>query len=149
MEDLERILRQHPFLQDLTPEHVKTLVDCAQNVRFSPGDFLRREGDREAALHLIRRGTVALETHAPSGESMCIETLLPGDVIGISWMTPAKSHFDCRARDAVLAFVLDGDCLLGKMGKDPALGYAITSRLLESTYARLSRLRLQHLDVYR
>jgi hypothetical protein len=35
------------------------------------------------------------------------------------------------------------------MKEDPELGYAITSRLLDNTYQRLSRLRLQQLDVYR
>jgi hypothetical protein len=49
----------------------------------------------------------------------------------------------------VIAFSLDHDCLQRKMSEDAELGYAITSRLLDNTYQRLSRLRLQQLDVYR
>ena len=149
MQDLESILRKHPFLEDLEPEHVKLIVSCAKNLRFRPGEFLQREGQKEATVYLIRRGTVAVETHAPNGETMCIETLMPGDILGISWITPTTAHFDCRARETVIAFSLDHECLLGKMNEDPALGYAITSRLLDNTYQRLSRLRLQQLDVYR
>ncbi len=149
MEDLESILKQHPFLEDLQPEQVKLIVGCAKNLRFKPGEFLAREGQKEACLYLIRRGTVAIETHAPNGETMCIETLMPGDVLGLSWITPATAHFDCRARETVIAFSLDHGCLVGKMKEDPAFGYAITSRLLDNTYQRLSRLRLQKLDVYR
>jgi CRP-like cAMP-binding protein len=149
MEDLESILQKHSFLADLKPEHVKLIVGCAKNLRFRPGEFLAKEGQKEACMYLIRRGTVAIETHAPNGETICIETLMPGDVLGISWVTPATAHFDCRARDTVIAFSLDHDCLYRKMKEDPELGYAITSRLLDNTYQRLSRLRLQQLDVYR
>ena len=149
MEDLERILRKHPFLEDLEAEHVKHIVGCAKNLRFRPGEFLAREGDDEASMFLIRRGTVAVEAQGPGGQSTCIETLMPGDVLGISWIAPNKAHFDCRARDTVLAFSLDAECLLRKMNADPALGYALTARLLDNTHERLSRLRLQHLDVYR
>ena len=149
MEDLERILRKHPFLEDHELAHVKLLVGCAKNVRFRPGEFLAREGDTEACMYLIRRGTVAIEAQGPGGQSTVIETLMPGDVLGISWVTPATAHFDCRARDTVLAFSLDTECLHRKMKEDPELGYAMTSRLLENTYERLSRLRLQQLDVYR
>jgi len=35
------------------------------------------------------------------------------------------------------------------MEADAALGFAISSRLLERTYERLSRIRLQNLDVYK
>jgi hypothetical protein len=35
------------------------------------------------------------------------------------------------------------------MKEDTALGFALTTRLLDNTHRRLSRLRLQQLDVYR
>jgi CRP/FNR family cyclic AMP-dependent transcriptional regulator len=149
MEDLETTLRKHPFLEGLAPEHVRVLVGCARNVRYHAGDFISREGDVEPHLLLLREGTLALETRAPGGEPICIETLQPGDVLGVSQLTPRAAHFDCRARDAVLAVELDRDCLKRKMDADPALGYAISSRLLERTYQRLSRIRLQNLDVYK
>lgn len=149
MEDLESILQQHAFLADLEPEYVKLIVGCAKNLRFKPGEYLAREGQQEACLYLVRRGTVAIETRAPNGETICIETLMPDDVLGLSWIAPSTVHFDCRARETVIAFSLDHDCMVRKMSEDPAFGYAITSRLLDNAYQRLSRLRLQQLDVYR
>jgi hypothetical protein len=35
------------------------------------------------------------------------------------------------------------------MEQNPRLGYAMSMRLLQRTYDRLARARLQHLDVYR
>lgn len=149
IEDLERSLKAHPFMADLEPEHVRFLVGCAKNVRFRGGEYLMREGDREDTLYLIRQGTVTIEMPRPAGEAMGLETVGPGDVLGVSCLTPRAAHLDCRARETVLAFALDNHCMHEKMNEDPRLGYAISMRLLERTYDRLSRARLQHLDVYR
>lgn len=149
MDDLERILKSHPFLTELAPEHTGFLVGCAKNLRFHPGEYLMREGDREDTLYLIRQGTVTIEMPGPGGEPVCLETIGPGDVLGVSCLTPRAAHLDCRAREAVVAIALDNACLHRKMDEDPRLGYALSMRLLERTYERLARARLQHLDVYR
>lgn len=149
MEDLERILKSHPFLADLAPEHATFLVGCTKNVRFRAGEYLMREGEHEDTLFLIRQGTVAIEMPRPAGEAICIETLTAGDVLGVSLMTRSAAHLDCRARESVVALAIDHACLRDKMNADPRLGYAMAMRLLAVTYSRLSRARLQHLDIYR
>ena len=159
MENLERVLREHPFMRELSDEHVRILAGCAQNVRFSPGDLIFREGDEERSFLLLRKGTVAIEAHAPGKTPVCVETLGPGDILGVTWLfrdsdeeTPTTVHaaagLDARARDSVLAFSLDGTCLRKKMAADAALGHALSRRLLERVYLRLARLRLQSLNVY-
>ena len=149
MENLERILREHPLLADLAPAQVASLAGCVANRRFAPDEFLLREGQDRGQIFLVREGTVAIESHSPGGAPVVIETVGPGDVLGVSWLTPARNHFDCRARERVVAFVIDQSCLRAKMDGDPALGYALASRLLVLTYDRLARLRMQRLDVYR
>jgi CRP/FNR family cyclic AMP-dependent transcriptional regulator len=149
MEDLERALRAHPFVADLEPEHVRFLVGCTKNVRFRPGEYLVREGQREDRLFLIREGTASIEIPRSGGDAAVVETVGPGDVLGISRVAPAKAHLDVRAREALVAFAIDNACVLQKMSEDPRFGYAITRRLLERTYDRLARARLQNLDVYR
>lgn len=154
METLERALREHPFLKDLAEDHVRLLTGCAKNMRFSPGDMLLREGHPETTLYLIRQGTVALEAARPGRPTTCVETLGPGDVVGVSWAlgalgsAAAAAALDARARDSVLAFALDGACLRDKMASDDRLGHALSRRLLERVYLRLARLRLQSLDMY-
>lgn len=159
MESLERVLREHPFMRDLADEHVKLLAGCARNARFEPGEMLFREGDEEATFYLVRQGSVAIEAQRPGKPSICVETVGPGDLLGVSWMfrvdesqepdrAAAAAVLDARARDVVLAFALDGKCLRGKMAQDDRLGHALARHLLERVYLRLSRLRLQSLDVY-
>ena len=149
MEDLARVLKSHPFLAELLPDHIAFVVGCAKNVRFRPGEYLMREGDREDQLYLIRNGTVTIEMPSASGAPTCLETIGSGDVLGVSLLTPAAAHLDCRARDSVVAIAVDNACLHRKMDEDPRLGYALSMRLLERTYERLTRARLQRLDVYR
>lgn len=149
MENLEAVLREQPFCAGLQSEHLATLVGCARNLLFRAGELLMREGQHEDRLYLIRRGQVALEIQQPGGGSLCVETLGAGDVLGVSCITPHRSHLDCRAQGNVVALALDNACLIRKMGEDPRLGYAISMRLLDLTYERLARVRLQHLDVYR
>jgi CRP-like cAMP-binding protein len=138
MENLERVLREHPLLADLAPAQLATLVGCVASERFATGEFLLREGAEHGKIFLIRAGTVAIESASPGREPITLETV-----------TPTRAHFDCRARDTVIAFVIDQDCLRRKMEGDAALGYALASNLLELTYERLARLRLQRLDLYR
>lgn len=149
MEDLERSLRAHPFITHFEPKDVAFLAGCAVNVRFRPGEYLVREGAREDRLFLIRQGTVSIESSRTNGEPVVVETIGPGDVLGISRVVPAQAHLDARARDTVVAFALANDCIIAKMQAHPRFGYAVTRGLLERTYDRLSRARLQYLDVYR
>lgn len=149
MDDLARVLPTHPFVAGLSPDHVAFLVGCTRNVRFRAGEYLLREGDREDTLYLVRQGSIAIEMPRTGGQPICIETLGAGDVLGVSLLTPVAAHLDCRARETVVAFAIDNACLQRKMDGDPRLGYAISMRLLERTYDRLARARLQHLDVYR
>lgn len=150
MEDLTRPLGGHPFLSGLDEAMIKTVVGCAKNVRFSPGDFLFREGEEATTFYLVRSGRVSLEVHMPGKEPVRVETACEGDLVGLSWMLPpARVHLDARALDAVVAFALDGACLRAKMEADHHLGYAISKRLLELMFRRLERVRLQRLDVYK
>src|SRR5262249_3608920 len=117
------------------------------------------EGAEESTFYLLRQGTVALEAYRPGKAPAVVETLGPGDVLGVSWVfhggpgseatrAAGAGVLDARARDTVVAFALDGACLRGMMAADDRLGHALSRRLLERVYLRLSRLRLQSLDVY-
>lgn len=159
MESLERVLREHPFMTELPEGVAHVVTGCAKNVRFAPGELLLHEGRDEEVFYLVRQGTVALEAHRPGKVPVCVETLGPGDVLGVSWIfadaaggaameLAAASSLDARARDTVVAFALDGACLRGKMAADDRLGHALTRRILERVYLRLARLRFQSMDVY-
>ena len=149
MDDLQQTIREHPFCAGLEPEQIALLVGCTRNLLFRRDEFLMREGQSEDRLYLIRRGHVALEVQRPGAQPVCLETVGPGDVLGVSCITPHAAHLDCRAQDNVVALAIDNTCLSRKMAEDTRLGFAIAMRLLDRTYQRLSRHRLQALDLYK
>ena len=149
VENLEKVLREHPFLHGMSPEHIQTLVGCASNRRFSEGEFLTREGARADILYLVRAGKVALEIRKPQGGGLRIETVHDGDILGWScFLPPFRWRFDARALAPVRTLALDAECLRRKLEEDHEFGFQILKRLTLKIEARFQATRYQLLDVY-
>jgi CRP-like cAMP-binding protein len=149
IEDLGKILSEHPFFKDLAPEHLATLVGCVANTKFEAGEFVFREGAPADHFYVLRHGRVAVEVFVPGRGAVSVETLEADDVLGWSWLFPPyTAHFDARALTLVRALQLDGACLRAKCEKDPALGYALLRRFAPVLIQRLDATRTQLLDLY-
>jgi CRP/FNR family transcriptional regulator, cyclic AMP receptor protein len=146
---LDEVLADVPFLAGMDAERLALLAGCASNVGFEAGEVIFREGDPADAFYVIRRGTVAIELHAPARGALTLETIEAGEVIGWSWLFPPhRWHFDARALSAVRATAFDGACLRGKCEEDTALGYDLMKRFAQVFIQRLQWTRLRLLDVY-
>lgn len=149
MENLERILREHPFLEGLEQRHIELLVGCASNVVFKEGEWIFREGAPAENFYFIRQGRVHIQTHSPQAGSVVIRSRTAGEIFGWSWLVPPfKWHFDARAVELTRAIALDGKCLRTKCEDDHDLGYEIMKRFALVIAERLEATRLQLLDVY-
>ena len=97
MEDLGRVISEHPFCKGLEVCHVDLLTNCASNVRFQKRCHLFREGGEANQFYLIREGKTSLEIRAPQGSPLIVETAKRSEVLG--WCWPAASyrwHFGAR-----------------------------------------------------
>jgi len=74
MENLERILGEHPFLKGLSQDQIAVLAGCASNVVFKAGEFVFREGEPANAFFFIRQGKVQVETHIPQKGTVIIRS---------------------------------------------------------------------------
>lgn len=149
MENLERILAEHPFLAGFGEEHIKLLVGCASNVAFKAGEYVFREGDPADSFYFIRHGKVVIETYVPQQGAISIQTREAGEVMGWSWMVPPYHwHFDARAVELTRAIKMDGKCLRGKCEDDHDLGYEMMKRFSLLIAQRLEATRLQLMDIY-
>jgi len=150
METLERLMREHPFLQGMDQRFIQVLVGCASNVRFEPGDYVAHEGEEATKWYLVRSGQVVLETHVPGMGAVQVGTLGENDVIGWSWiMAPYLWHFDARVVQPTRAVALEGICLRQKCDADRELGYELMKRFLYVVQQRLTWARLQLVDMYK
>jgi CRP/FNR family cyclic AMP-dependent transcriptional regulator len=149
MENLERILSEHPFLKGMKTEHLNLLVGCASNVVFKAGEFVFHEGEPANTFYFIRQGRVQVETHVPQKGSVVIRSREAGEIFGWSWLVPPyRWHFDARSTELTRAIALDGKCLREKCEADHDLGYEIMKRFAIVIAERLEQTRLQLLDVY-
>lgn len=147
-EGLQRIVCEHPFFTGLDSAFCNLVCGCAKNVRFETGQYLLREGESADQLFLLRHGRVSLEISAPSG-TLTIQTLNPGDAVGISWLIPPyRWVYDAKALEPVRAISIDATCLRRKCESDHDLGYEMMKRVVPMLINRLQNTRLQMLDVY-
>ena len=149
MQTLDEIVAESFVFNGLRGDQLALIAGCARNVGFAAGDRLFREGDPADTFYLVRKGRVALSTHAPARGSVVIETLDPGEMVGWSWLFPPYVwQFDGRAVDDVRAVAFDGACLRGKCDADAILGYELMQRFASVMIDRLQHTRLRLLDLY-
>ena len=119
------------------------------NVRYTPGEFLFREGEVADRFYLIRHGLVSLEVFEPARGAIPIQTIREQEVIGWSWLfAPYRWHYTARCLELTRALSFDGVCLRTKCDKDHDLGYDLMRRFASIIAQRLQATRLQLLDVY-
>jgi CRP/FNR family transcriptional regulator, cyclic AMP receptor protein len=149
MRTIDELVSESPVFEGMTDEQLQLIAGCAQNAGFAAGERLFREGEPADTFYLVRKGRVALSTHAPARGPVLIETLDPGEIVGWSWIVPPYVwHFDARAVDDVRAVAFDGACLRGKCETDHALGYELMRRFGGVMLDRLQHTRLRLLDLY-
>jgi CRP/FNR family transcriptional regulator, cyclic AMP receptor protein len=149
MENLERIIAEHPFFVGLDHGFLSLMVGCASNVHFDKGAYIFKEGDPADTFYLIRAGKVAVEIFAPQHKPIIVSTLGVGEILGWSWLLPPFHwKFHAHAMDDVRAIALDGKCLRNKCEENHDLGYEVLKRFAQIIEQRLEATRLQLLDVY-
>ena len=149
MQTIDALIADAPVFEGLRSEQLALLAGCAHNEHVLADTMLLREGEPAEHFFLIRRGSVAIEVHAPGRGTLVIETLHAGDAVGLSWLFPPyRWQLDARAVGPCELVVFDGACLRGKCEEDHELGYQLMRRFVASVTSRLQATRLQLLDVY-
>lgn len=149
MEDLKRILAEHPFFKGLNEEYFSLVVGCASNVRSDANKMIVREGEEANQFYLIRSGKISVQLMTPNKGPVIIETLEEGDILGWSWLVPPYIwHFDAKALELTRMVALDGKCLRNKCESDHHLGYELMKRFGDIMIKQLESTRLQLLDIY-
>jgi CRP/FNR family transcriptional regulator, cyclic AMP receptor protein len=149
MENLERILSEHPFFHGLDKSFLELAVGCAMNARFEPGQFIFHESEAADQFYLVREGRVALQVSAPGRGAATFLTVGPGEVFGVNWLVPPyRWVYDAKALERTRAIAMDAKCLRRKCEADHDLGYEIMKRLMPVLIERLHETRLQFLDLY-
>ena len=113
----------HPFLAGMNHTQLALLTDCAMASHIKSGQIIFREGDMANRFYLIESGKVVLESGNDSGESLVVDTIGAGDLLGWSWMFPPYVwRFTARAVEPTEAIFFYGTILREDLRARPFVG---------------------------
>jgi CRP/FNR family transcriptional regulator, cyclic AMP receptor protein len=142
-------LAEHAFARGLSAGRLDRLAALATTVEMPAGQRIFEEGEHAARMWLIRTGRVVLDLRVQGRHRLIVETLGPGDELGLSWLSPpAQWQFGAYAQLPVSAFELQSGTLVELCEADYELGYQLTRRLLGTAISRLQAARIRILDLY-
>jgi CRP-like cAMP-binding protein len=142
-------LSQHPLFAGVAPQTVEAVSAHARDVAFEAGRPILSEGGVAGTLYLLQSGKVALSTRAPGKGNLLVQTLGPGEVLGLSWLFPPfQWRFDAYAVEPVEAVAIDGPGLRSCLEDDPPFGYQLLKRITPLVLDRLQQTRVRLLDLY-
>lgn len=145
----DEILERHPFFQRLEPDQLQEIALHCEQVSYSAGEYIFKEGEPANLFYLVLHGQIALEIHDPVRDPLIFQTLCDEDLMGWSWLFPPyRWHFDARAVKPVRLLAIDGSWLREKMEADPKLGYLFMTRVSQIVLERLQATRLQLSNFY-
>ena len=139
-----KALATHPFLHNMSRDHLAVLARTAADVTFPARHRLFEDGGSASRFWLIQSGHVALDLHVPGQGRMTIDSVGMGDLLGWSWLFPPyRWAFDAVSASPVEAFEFDGRAVWACSESDPALGYELTRRLAHVVAKRLQATRVR------
>ena len=138
MEPLATRVALHPFVAGMNHTQLTLLTDCAVTRHFNTGQTILREGEFANGFYLIETGKVALESVAGFGESIPIQIIGAGDLLGWSWMFPPYVwRFTARAIEPTAALFFYAAILRDYCERDHSLGYRLLKRISAVMVKRL------------
>ncbi len=86
---------ENRLLRCLTNEFASTLLGAGREVTFPGGETLARQGTQVDSVLFLLEGAVGVEVRSPrlAGWTVALESLLPGDDIGLVSVLDNRPHF--------------------------------------------------------
>ena len=148
-EQIADLVAHHPLLAGLPGDAVALVAGCAQNVAVDPGSCSWPRVNRRHRLP-APPGPRGDRGARPGRDAMVIETVGPGDVVGLVVAVPSLPVAVRRPRHRVRSVRSRSTrvCLRSKAEADPDFGYALMKRVASIMLERLQATRLRLLDLY-
>jgi CRP/FNR family transcriptional regulator, cyclic AMP receptor protein len=138
IEPLATRVALHPLLAGMNHVQLTLLTDCAVSRQFTAMQTILREGEFANGFYLIETGRVAVESKAGVDESIPIQVLGAGDLLGWSWMFPPYVwEFTARAIEPTAMLFFYAAILREYCEKDHLLGYELLKRISAVMVKRL------------
>jgi CRP/FNR family transcriptional regulator, cyclic AMP receptor protein len=142
-------LLKHPVFEGLEPSQLALIVSYASETDYKPGMRVFQRDFDAHEFFIVRAGKVAIEVPAIDGESLKIQTVGDGSLLGWSWFIPPyRWSFDARAVTPSKVISINGDKLRTACDEDPKLGYLLVKRFAVLMAERLNAARIEAMRHY-
>ena len=137
------------LLSHLTEEEIAFLESVATECEYGESEILFEEDTEADRFHIIVSGKVGLELVSPRRRPISIQTLGPGDLVGLSWFFPPHTwSWRARALEATTTVGLDAAAVRARCEEDRNLSEQILKMVAGEAVNRLHAARTQLLDLY-
>jgi CRP-like cAMP-binding protein len=138
------------LLAALTNTELDLFESVSREARMPADQILFEEGGPADSFFIISEGRVGLELTSPGKTPLTIQTLGPGDMVGVSWFfAPYRWNWRARALVDTTLVVFDAVEIRRRCAENRDLDLEVLSVLAREVVARLQRTRIQLLDLYR
>lgn len=137
------------LLQGLSEEGMEFLESVATEMEFPVGAVIFNEDDPADTFYLVADGKVGLEVSLHSQPPMLIQTIGPGELLGMSWLFPPY-RWNWRARSHAMTRVIafKSAAVRQQCEKDQDLAVHVYKAVAKETVRRLHSTRIRLLDLY-
>lgn len=138
-----------PLLHGATDADLDRVAAWSEPAHFAAGAPLLRTGRPADTFHVVVEGRVALTLHVAGRGDLTVETMGPGDVVGVSWAVPPhRWDLDAVAGGDVRTIAVDGARLRAVVEGDDPLGPVVLRGITRLLGERLHATRLRLADLY-
>lgn len=139
----------HPSFNELPDSSLDFLADVGTERRYESGALIFEADGTADEFFVIRAGLVALQMTTPGREPLVVETLGPGELLGVSWaFPPFRWNWTAIARGDVDVLAFDAGTIHDAAHEDPMLRAALLEAVASEAVDRLHATRMRLLDIY-
>jgi CRP/FNR family transcriptional regulator, cyclic AMP receptor protein len=132
-------LKRVGLLEKFTDDDLRVLGECVQRVRFTAGDEVLRQGQRNASLFVVQDGLLHVQRHAKE-HTLLLGRLEPGSVFGeISLFDPGRTTATVQAVSDGTLLEIRREHLDQFLARCPSGAALLLVGLLEAMADRLRR----------
>jgi CRP-like cAMP-binding protein len=147
--NLEALRASSPLLTKLSNTELGFFESVSHEVHLGSGEVLFEEGSPADTFYIVSQGKVGLEITSPGKSPMVIQTLGPGDLVGLSWFFPPyRWSWHARVMTDTSLVAFDAVAVRRKCEENRDLALEVLGVVASELAVRLHRTRIQLLDLY-
>jgi CRP-like cAMP-binding protein len=147
--NLDSLRTTSDLLDRLDDKDFELFESLSTELTLTPDEQLFRENDDARRFFIIETGIIALEAARPARPATTIQTLGPGDLVGLSWrLTPHRWMWTARSMTDTRLAVFDATMMRAACDFDSDLDRLMWQIIAQEASKRLHHTRVQLLDLY-